>query len=103
MAGDLVIIDNLEENTLVKSKLPSPASISYFHGLTKSSGSWRWMDGSTASYTDWAGAQPDNTGGCGVFWDLSSYTWDDQWCNNNNKYVCEISGKLELTFADESF
>ena len=97
MAGDLVIINTLEENNLVKSKLPTPPPITYWNGLTRSrvDGIWRWMDGSATSFTDWGSGEPNGAyyPNCGAFYDVTSYLWDDQGCSNNNRYVCEIPGK----------
>ena len=97
MAGDLVIINDAEENMLVKSKLASPATISFWIGLTDSlaEGVWRWTDGSGISFADWADGEPNDHEGqdCGAFNYAQSYKWDDQGCSANNKYVCEITGK----------
>ncbi|XP_037801965.1 low affinity immunoglobulin epsilon Fc receptor-like [Penaeus monodon] len=66
-----------------------------------SEGRYRWdADNSGASYTKWAGGQPDNDRpwyqlwwgdgeDCVMMLKSSSYYWNDADCDNNYRFACE--------------
>jgi hypothetical protein len=66
MGGHLVIIETAEEqNELMKMlRLNGLAKASFWIGATDEAreGTWKWVDGSDATFTNWAPRQPDNGG-----------------------------------------
>ena len=77
-AWDLVSINSAAENTAIFNQIdtaslwnnsgfaPSGPLIGLFqpNGSTEPAGGWRWVDGTLASYTSWAGGEPNNSGSC---------------------------------------
>ena len=96
MAGDLVILNNVDEINQVKSKLPG--SNNYWIGITDSDveGTWKWIDGSTPNITDWNtdSSEPTGDGNCAFLCGGRSYRWNDAGCGITNRYVCELPGNV---------
>ena len=97
MAGHLVDLNTRDEIAVVRSKLPSTRTSSYWTGLSKSDGVWKWTDESSAIFTSWAIGEPSGEGDCVSFDHLINnngpYPWNDQSCYAIHKYVCEIPSK----------
>ena len=64
-------------------------------GLTMTSGSWAWTDGSAyGAYTDWPGAEPSNAiKQCVRAMATSSTTgeWEDRRCSRTRTYICQTA------------
>ena len=106
MAGHLVDFNTKDEIALVRSRLPSTRTASYWTGLSKSGGVWKWTDGSSATYTNWAKGEPSGDGKCVSFDHVINnngpYRWNDQPCFATHKYVCEIPSKyVYLVLCDQ--
>ena len=70
---------------------PLPSSRAWI-GMTMTSGSWAWTDGSTYDYTGWPGMEPSNANRqCANAEAASSTTgeWADRPCTNNRRYICQ--------------
>ena len=85
----------MDEIKLVKSKLPTGRTSSYWIGLKKSDSTWKWTDGSTTTDANWAQGEPSGDGECVTFDHTiinsnESYPWNDQPCYAHHRYVCEI-------------
>ncbi|XP_035688625.1 neurogenic locus notch homolog protein 1-like [Branchiostoma floridae] len=55
-------------------------------------GRWRWLDGSSLSYQNWAPGQPSNYNGadCGILWGSYHYDkWDDSVCSYRFYSICQ--------------
>ena len=63
-------------------------------GMTMTSGSWAWTDGSTYDYTGWPGMEPNNANRQCVRAVATSSTtgeWVDRQCSSNRRYVCQTA------------
>ncbi|XP_010613093.1 asialoglycoprotein receptor 2 isoform X4 [Fukomys damarensis] len=91
----LVVLNSWEEQKFI-TQHTSP-----FHtwiGLTDSEGSWKWVDGSDYrhGYRNWAlsrqhswwGSEAGGSKGCAEV--LSSGFWNDNFCQEVNRWVCEM-------------
>ena len=92
--SNLAIIQNSEEND----------EIDYIHSFTDtntwlggtdsgSEGTWKWVDGSSFSFTDWVVGQPSGGSGLGEQ-DCMNYHfggWNDGFCSNEYPFVCDKS------------
>ena len=61
---------------------------------SKDNSPWLWVDGSHATYFNWAHKAPDNSGGeefCVQM--LSRGKWNDKRCSAAHSYLCETSGR----------
>ncbi|KAF3694518.1 C-type lectin domain family 10 member A C-type lectin superfamily member 14 Macrophage lectin 2 [Channa argus] len=97
--ADLVVIDNAEEQTFISDFITAGAWI--WIGLTDSEeeGTWKWVDGSSLTLSEWAPTQPDNGGGdiefgeedCAHFYSGSETrnNWNDLSCNDSVSWICE--------------
>ena len=97
MAGQLVHLNTMDEIELVRSILPKTRTGSYWIGLRKSNGIWKWTDGSSAISTSWANGEPSGDGNCVIFDHVinnnGNYPWNDQPCYPTFRYICEIPSK----------
>ena len=61
---------------------------------SKVNSSWLWVDGSNATYFNWASGKPDNAGGkefCVQMVDTGE--WNDRKCTADHYYLCETKGR----------
>ncbi|XP_072304697.1 putative C-type lectin domain family 20 member A [Eucyclogobius newberryi] len=88
---DLAMIEDETENTAVASlQWSSPSWI----GLHREP--WRWSDGSTSTFQNWALGQPSSgVENCVV--ESSVQTWHDAWCANSYPFICEKAVKTKFT------
>ena len=104
---ELVTIDDAVEQAWVLSRANSLSGSHWwwigYNDLGASSAeepgsAWEWVDGSTSTYTNWAGGQPDNwfEEDCAHLY--ADGTWNDLDCAVNNwansyfaHYICEAS------------
>ncbi|XP_057184492.1 CD209 antigen-like protein C [Triplophysa rosa] len=85
---NLVIINNRKEQDFVK-KISGTERL--WIGLSDSDeeGRWKWVDGSTLTYSFWKSEEPNRNAGdenCAV---SDSSGWDDYVCTNAFKFMCE--------------
>jgi len=91
----LVSVDDSSEDAFVYEAAHDTSRYgSWWIGLSDSAseGSWVWVDGTTASYTDWASGQPDDAYGgqdCGAFLLSYSSQWYDLSCSSYIFAICE--------------
>ncbi|HEX7860955.1 MAG TPA: flagellin [Verrucomicrobiae bacterium] len=97
--GHLATVGSAEELSQIMAAVGSGANL--WIGLTdeNSEGNFQWVDGTAASFTNWMGSQPDNSGGNQDYVklsDLAAGQWDDD--NNSGAnivgYVIESSPNL---------
>lgn len=88
---DMVKIDNQSEldfiyNTFIKGK-----NIEFWIGLNdkEQEGKYLWIDGTEASYTNWASGQPNNAGDSDCVKIKSDGKWDDRICSEAYPVLCE--------------
>uniref|UniRef100_UPI00398F735C collectin-12 isoform X1 n=2 Tax=Pristiophorus japonicus TaxID=55135 RepID=UPI00398F735C len=95
MSSNMIIINNREEQQWVRKQMNG---INYFWiGLsdTEQQNVWKWVDGTTAEYTNWRPGQPDNweheasTEDCAGL--ANSALWNDFFCTDLNGLICEKS------------
>ncbi|KAM4560988.1 uncharacterized protein V3H82_015062 isoform 1-T1 [Fundulus diaphanus] len=92
--GDLVVIDDPEEQTFVSTFAKSPLWIGLSDKETE--GSWKWVDGTSLSFTYWAKTQPDgdiNTlrgdEDCVLISSYDGLFWHDFPCSLSMHWICE--------------
>ena len=92
----LVNIHSREENMIIKN-LISGENDDFWIGINDRAleGNFKWSDGSFVNFTDWAAGEPNNRGGvgqdCGLLWRAQKFKWDDYFCNQLKRYICERS------------
>ncbi|MBS0209702.1 MAG: protein kinase [Planctomycetes bacterium] len=107
IGGNLVIIDNADENQRVAQLIVASAKGKEERGITwlgltdeAKEGEWRWVDGTPllpTSFTNWSANQPDNGGGDSdaafleavVQSGQATIRWDDINGANHFAFVCE--------------
>ena len=85
LGGHLVSLSTKEEDLFIWDAFKS----NYWIGLTDqaSPGNWKWINGDTSTYANWAPGNPNNAGGdqhYAWYWNDSPGKWDD---NINNSTI----------------
>ncbi|XP_073729807.1 uncharacterized protein [Misgurnus anguillicaudatus] len=85
--ADLIIINNKEEQDFIKNNY---ANDGLWIGLTNTDweGRWKWVDGSTLSYSFWRSGEPNGGRRENCVLTYSS-GWADYPCNDAFKWICE--------------
>nr|XP_061798746.1 C-type lectin domain family 12 member B-like [Nerophis lumbriciformis] len=108
--GDLLVIDNLQEQILISENIPKASSTSgfwwqngFWMGLrdTQSRGTWMWINNSTVADTGyWREHQPSTigpqTGDCAAFFYFidTTKTWYNGNCQDHlYNWICEMVAK----------
>eukprot|EP00062_Callorhinchus_milii_P015541 gi/632965896/ref/XP_007899119.1/ PREDICTED: collectin-12 isoform X1 [Callorhinchus milii] len=97
MSSHMLIVKNREEQQWLRRQINRTGF--YWLGLTdtEKENEWKWVDGTTAEYTNWRPGQPDNwsiygpTEDCAGFPD--SALWNDFFCTDLNHLICEKNVK----------
>lgn len=89
----LVIIEDSAEDAWLWSTASSLDDASWWTALRPgvTNGTHRWLDGTDASYTNFASGEPDGTGNC-FFLEGPDGEWSDSKCGGGNGqrfYICE--------------
>ncbi|EDM04975.1 asialoglycoprotein receptor 2, isoform CRA_a [Rattus norvegicus] len=97
----LVVINSREEQEFV---VKHRGAFHIWIGLTDKDGSWKWVDGTEyrSNFKNWAFTQPDNWQGheeggsedCAEI--LSDGLWNDNFCQQVNRWACER--KRDITY-----
>lgn len=87
--GDLATLKSDPENDWVGAWSPEDAWI----GLTDAEveDSWKWVDGSSLDWSDWALLEPNDNGDedCVIQLDNNFDTWNDVSCGSSRRLLCE--------------
>lgn len=93
--GHLASISDLNENLFAYA--PAASSVGAWLGATKSSGSWKWVDGASTSYLlgNWKTSEPNGIGNsfctfycCGPQ-DANAGRFADTSCSETRNYICK--------------
>eukprot|EP00058_Branchiostoma_floridae_P001021 XP_002586509.1 hypothetical protein BRAFLDRAFT_106412 [Branchiostoma floridae] len=93
--GHLARITSSTQQHLLTDMALGHSGTHYWIGCTdrQIEGIWRWSDGSSLSYTNWAPTQPDNADGiqdCGILYSIYGYAqWDDTECSTPYFFICQ--------------
>jgi hypothetical protein len=96
----LVSINDENENSFINENIDDRFWIGYSQDGNAGDKPWIWIDGSNASYTNWAENEPNNA--CVDYFGLictrkencaeiyGDASWNDADCEDNKKFICEI-------------
>ena len=90
--GNLVSVHSAEENDHVAGLVSGELWLGGSDADAEDD--WRWTDGSSFSYSNWAPHQPANYGGnedCLVINWLGIIMWNDQPCSEEKSFVCKMT------------
>ena len=77
MGGYLAVITSAAENQKVNALLDNSGIVNCWYGAERTSGSWKWVNGETFKYTDWAPNEPNNSGGAENYLGRYGAQWND--------------------------
>lgn len=98
LGGYLATISSAAENEFLYNYMISSGIDSAYFGFEKANNTWTWVNGDSATYTNWAPGEPNNENGTekyGMFyWKFSDGTWNDgDFGNSTNSggtaFICE--------------
>ena len=86
--GDLATIADQQTLDFIKNKLV--LGDSHWIGAEKSSGEWRWADGTPWSFSAWGTVNPNNHGATSRATIYTNYKWYAQINGNHTvNYICQ--------------
>jgi C-type mannose receptor len=100
ISGRLVSFSSQDNANAINAALGPAIDISaeaYWIGLTEpdqEEGTWKWSDGSRASYTHWNKGEPNDDGeneDCAE-WKIGTGSWNDAPCWDARRYICQQQG-----------
>lgn len=97
LGGRLVVLETEAENAAVSAVAARWLEGSFWIGLSdqEDEGTWRWVDGSTLTYSPWGNGEPNNAGAgedcVHSNWGAQG-RWNDLPCRRRQPYVCEFLG-----------
>ncbi|XP_067835840.1 collectin-12 isoform X2 [Heptranchias perlo] len=95
MSSNMIIINNHEEQQWVRKQMNGKDYLWIGLSDTEEQNIWKWVDGTTAEYTNWRPGQPDNwqhqesTEDCAGL--ANNGLWNDFFCTDHNGLICEKS------------
>ena len=97
MGGFLAKPKTLVENTFVKGLVQNNEGENTWIGLTQLSDmvmDKKWFWGGHGDplwrFNDWAPGEPAGNGRCGQLYDEDHYHWDDNDCDDERPFVCQL-------------
>ncbi len=119
LGGHLAVINDAAENSALFTYMNSQGYTSAYFGLSdaEKEGTWKWVNGDTLTYTNWASGEPNNEGrneDYGMFyWKFTTGKWNDgnfggSTNRGGNAFICEwdnsnVSAKTAEIFEDNNF
>lgn len=94
--GNLAIINNANENAYLANQLTIQSA---YIGLSDaaSEGTFKWVDGSGLSYTNWYAGQPNNYNNAQDYVELlNTGQWNDQYNSSALEFIMEISDCVNI-------
>ncbi|KAK0409353.1 hypothetical protein QR680_004488 [Steinernema hermaphroditum] len=80
--------DHLSETVFDRFRDLKMQNGDFWLGGTLLSSSWKWMDGSALTFSNWADGQPSGSGNC-LYVNSTSGLWFAGNCGEKSSYVCE--------------
>ena len=88
--GHLATITSAEENDLIR-EISGGGSVWIGGSDAEQEGQWQWVTGETFSFTNWAGGEPNNSGGEHYLQFYSGGEWNDLQPGSGMSYILEFS------------
>lgn len=93
--GHLLSIHSAQVQDFVAAEAFAIADTDWWIGLsdTKTEGSFKWTDNTPLNYQNWAGGEPNDSGGnedCAHLAPWAGGGWNDLFCEQQRPYVCRL-------------
>ncbi|CAI9534629.1 unnamed protein product, partial [Staurois parvus] len=69
--------------------LPPTGNKRFWIGLSKVSGTWKWVDETVPTFTNWNRGEPNNYDAREHCTEMIAGGWNDLDCGNTIDYICE--------------
>ena len=101
LGGDLLVIHNAVEQAHFASILPSSSWLGLYQDVndpnySEPAGGWKWVDGTPATYTNWASGEPNDTGGE----EYGHFTGSHEWNDHNLNLTVAFTMQLDKSVAN---
>lgn len=102
LGGHLAVINNVDENAFLYSYMLNCGYESAYFGFIDENqdGNWKWVDGTTGNYTNWAGGEPSSLSEpYGMYYyKFTDGTWNDgRWGDDTAAFICEWESSASET------
>lgn len=94
LGGHLAVINDVDENAFLYSYMLNCGYESAYFGFIDENqdGNWKWVDGTTGNYTNWAGGEPSSLSEpYGMYYyKFTDGAWNDgRWGDDTTAFICE--------------
>ena len=102
LGGHLAVINDVNENAFLYSYMLNCGYESAYFGFIDENqdGNWKWVDGTTGNYTNWAGGEPSSLSEpYGMYYyKFTDGTWNDgRWGDDTTAFICEWESSVPET------
>ncbi len=92
----MLTVDDATENAWADSTADTYSTGKWWIGFNDrtTEGTWVWESGSSSTYTNWRGGEPNDSGGnedCAQLNRYTDQTWNDEPCSSSFRFICEAN------------